>query len=159
MDFTKLLTNTSFIALIIMPLVLIFVDIVSGIAKAIKLHDFSYRRVADFLGTSFLKYLVAFTASLVVFLIAGSAKAASVACWLGMGSLSLSLTASIIENISALGLPPGIEKEADVIVKDIADQSTKPFAAVTVEMSSVRAARLCMMEQTMKMPAIRRAQW
>jgi hypothetical protein len=117
------------IAIILTPLGLLACDIATGILRAVMTNQFKARRLADFLGTSFMKYVAMLVGVIIVWLASGDSVATSTASLLGMGILSLSIGASIIENMQALGLPPTVERDAETVVKDlesIADPAAKP---------------------------------
>lgn len=159
-----LFSNPLLETLVIAPLVLLFLDIVTGVARAVKHQKFSWRRFSDFLGSSFLQYLVAIIATVLVFVVNGSAAAAIVAGVLGMSALATSLAASIVENVSDLNLPPTVEKEADAIVKEVENVATHPPIApnqyeTTQEMTCVRLARINSFLPTERVPAFNQRYW
>lgn len=107
------------VTIILIPLGLIACDLVSGILRALITNQFKASRIADFLGTSFVKYLALLVGIIVVWLASGDAVATNTASLLGMGTLSVSIVASIIENIQTLGLPPVIVQEAELGIEEL----------------------------------------
>jgi phage-related holin len=157
--FAPLFTNATIDSILTAPLLLVLIDFITGVVRAAKTNQFQLRKIADFLGSSFLKYLIVLIATAIVFIVSGSATASVVASTLGMGALSIALCGSILENVATLGLPPAIEKEVDTAVQDIDRIIIPPPPIVpmemTAEMTSVRLARIGSFWPTERMQAAR----
>lgn len=120
------------VTIILTPLGLIACDLVSGILRALMTNQFKASRIADFLGTSFVKYLALLIGVIVVWFASGDAVATNTASLVGMGTLSVSITASIIENVQALGLSPVVTQEAEILVNDLEHLANRPKVIVTL---------------------------
>ncbi len=151
--FIPLFSNITIATLCIVPLLMIIFDIITGLARAIKTKEFKLRRIADFLGTSFLKYLACFGAVLLTWIASDSTEATIVAGSLGMGTLTVAIAGSISENLDTLGLPPAVVNQVDGALKEAEHIETKGDTfAVTDEMPAVRAARIKASLPTEKIP-------
>ena len=130
-------SNPTVFFICIAPLVLIFFDLLSGVTRAVHDRTFTFRRIADFLGTVFFRYVVAFAAVMFLWFASNSIQAVIVAGTLGMTTLSASIVASILENFSMSGLPPTVEKDLEEVTKDIGVIAEHPPANPMVDTEEV----------------------
>lgn len=107
------------VSVLLVPLILIPLDLITGITLAVRQHRFALRRITDFVGKDLWKYLGMLGFILMIWILSGEMTATAFASLLGMGSLSISIGASILENISSLNLPPAVLQEASHLVKDL----------------------------------------
>lgn len=149
--FSDVIVGVIFIA----PLALIVLDVLSGIAGSIHDQSFSLRYLSHFLGTSFLRYMTSFASLLAIWIITADKRVVMTVAVIEMGVLSLSLAASILENLLLYLTPP----PDNLATYHVADQSTDKHPLVhdpspTLEMTSVSLRRIGAMQSTDCMPAM-----
>lgn len=118
------------ISILLVPLILIPLDLATGVARAIKTHKFSLRRATDFAGNDLMKYLGIFGFIVFIWMLTGQMTATAFASLLGMGGLSISIGSSILENIATLNLPPIVTQEATQFVKGLETIAQMPLPQV-----------------------------
>src|ERR1700719_215515 len=99
----------------LLPLVLVALDLGTGVASALRWNTFHFGTLPQFLNSSVGRYLVAFVFTMLVWLVAGNAAATAAAGLLTMGALAFSVVASIISNVKELlpaALAPFVDAEA-----------------------------------------------
>jgi ABC-type sugar transport system permease subunit len=134
----------------IAPLILLLLDVLAGITRALHDQEFQFRRLADFLRTGFLQYAIVTVAIVFLWSFIANKQWAIVVGVFGQGVLSLSLLSSILENLHLSSYKPEIA---------IYHQPTDRIPAVsdfdaTLEMPSVRSRRIGAMQNTDQMPAV-----
>lgn len=134
----------------IAPLILILLDVLAGVTRALYEQEFQFRRLADFLRTSFLQYAMVCAAIVFLWSITASRQWTIAAGIFGQGVLSLSLLASILENLHLSSHKPDLA---------IYHQSTNPLPAVsdfdaTLEIAIVRERRIGAMQNTERIPVM-----
>jgi hypothetical protein len=145
--FIHLFSDPTIGVIFLTPCVLIVLDILSGIARAIYDREFEYRRLADFLRTSFLQYVIV---SATIVAVTESRQFTIAAGTIGQGILSISLLASILENLAIASSKTELA---------IYHRPTNPLPTVsdfdpTLEMTAVRDRRVAAMQDTDRMPSM-----
>ena len=88
--------------LLFVPLCLIALDVATGILSAIKTKTFDWKRLADFLGKDFFHYVIVVLVVGIAFVCVGQRLATDIATGTGMTVLSISLFASIYQNLKEI---------------------------------------------------------
>ena len=93
------LHNPFFISEVLIPLLLIFVDVVSGIIAAIRHGSFQGKALKNFWGNDVFIYLIIIVVVYLIYNVSGSAIATMVASTFGLGTLGTSTATSIYQNL------------------------------------------------------------
>jgi hypothetical protein len=93
------LQNPFFISEVEIPLVLIFLDVISGIVAALKHGNFQGKSLANFWSNDVFKYLIMIVMVYLVYTVSGNAVATMVASTLGLGTLGTSTATSMYQNL------------------------------------------------------------
>ena len=97
-----LLSTPLFLSGVVLPLVLILADVVTGIGAALKQHVFSLDHLADFLSHDLVKYLTACTLLVCSYVLVGKDSPLTLAALTLPGILAVSIAASILHNVQLL---------------------------------------------------------
>lgn len=108
------LQNPFFLTEILLPLLFIVLDLVTGIGSSLKHNIFNGKLVADFLNGNVLRYLIAIITVWLTYSASGSAAATLTVSTLGLGALGVSIVSSIYQNCRELLSP------AEMAVVDLA---------------------------------------
>lgn len=113
------------------PLVLILLDVLTGIIAAVCTKTFQWQRLASFLGNDLLKYLLTTLAVLLCYLAGGIVQATTLASTLGMGVLAIHVIGSIRANILEIVKTSSLAPLAPII-----DDATEPaLQALTTQVN------------------------
>lgn len=109
------------------PLLLILLDLITGIAAAARTGKFALKEVSAFFGKDIMRYLGATGVVVLVYFFGGIAQATAIASALGMGTLALSIGDSIRANWQEItgdkiALPP----QADKALSDVEKLASQP---------------------------------
>lgn len=116
------------------PLLLIVLDVLTGIGAAVSRKQFIWQRLGDFLDTDLLKYFLVCVVVAIVYLAGGIAQATTVATLFGMGALAVHITASIGSNLGDIF---GEGTRANALVEPIAKQAESLPQSVTEKVPAV----------------------
>jgi len=103
------------------PLLLIFLDLITGVASACKRSVFTTKQLSDFVGQDLVKYLICFLMVLVLSILFGTNSPYTLIALVPTGTLAVSVAGSIIENLRELFpgdtvLVGAVEKELETVV-------------------------------------------
>lgn len=152
---TNLVRDPSMLSILILPLFLIPLDVITGIIRSVRQKKFSFRRATDFMGNDLLKYIGMFVFVVFTWIGTGEMSATAIASTLGMSALSLSIGASIIANLAAIGAPPTLQNGVKQIVEKIEAQSPSPVSTqAAYEQYALNTAQIFANEITSPLPAM-----
>jgi hypothetical protein len=146
-----LVHNPVIVYILLAPLALILLDIVTGVARALKSKTFSMSRISDFLSHDLLKYISCFCIVLLSWFAWGQYTATTLVTTLGMAVLAGSIVASILENIqallagSALATNPvvqTIDQDATWLVDNLGKVAATPPAQIPTTIQTPTSAQI-----------------
>jgi hypothetical protein len=106
--------NPFFIAIIMIPAILIILDLVSGVGAALTSGKFDTRKLMDVLTSSVLPYVLAHIVVLAAYSVSGSVIATAAASALLMTGLTATMVASIYSNFREF-TPAAMMQEVDAV--------------------------------------------
>lgn len=133
------ITGPLFYTLVGLPLVLILLDVLTGVGASLRHGVFSARQLSNFLSGDLEKYVVAAIIVGATWFVSGSSGAQATAALLSMPVLAVSVIASIKQNCADLfgPLAPMIEADAVAFANQVTHRSLPEVSVPPPSLSTV----------------------
>jgi hypothetical protein len=115
--YAQLLQNNVMVWFLYAPLLLVAIDLLTGVLAAVKQGIFTWKRFTTFWTVSIDPYLTIVIIVYLTYLISGSAVASNVAIALGMLSHASATLGSIVENLKELQVAPPVIQEVENVAQ------------------------------------------